>query len=387
MEAIVYDNKFNIVNVIDDYQSMIWTERYSELGDFELYGAINSKLASCSLGNIVRAPGTRRAMIIESINYDLGADTNKLLVSGRSLESILYRRIIWDQTIVGGGLQDAIYSLLYTNVINPSDPNRKLPLIFERSTDPLITDCSFSSAQFTGDTVYDAVKALCDAFEVGFKIEMDDSNQFIFNLYAGQNRSFTQERNPYVIYSEDFDNILSGTFKNTIQKYSNVALVAGEGEGSERRKLSCTNESTEPSGMDRYEMFVDARDISSTTDEGTLTDDEYNAQLQERGTQKLEEVEMDYTFDAQIDTVNSYIFGKDYYLGDVLQVISTIARIDAQIRITEFIRSCENGQYNAYPQFKVIALGEYEDYLQHPLEAQNGDVIYAQNGEALFIDF
>ena len=387
MEAIVYNNNFEIITVVDDYQSMIWTERYSEAGDFELYGAVNSKLASCSLENIVRAPGTRRAMIIENINYDIGADTNKLLVSGRSLESILYRRIIWDQTVVTGRLQDAIYKLLYENAINPSDSNRKLPLIFERSTDPLITDCSFSSAQFTGDTLYDAIKALCDAFDIGFKIELNDNNQMVFKLYAGQNRSMTQERNPYVIFSEDFDNIISGTFKNSNAKYSNVALVAGEGEGSQRRKLSYTNESTEPSGMNRYELFVDARDISSTTDSGTLSDTEYNEQLQERGSQKLEEVAMEYSYDTQIDVVNSYIYGKDYYLGDVLQTVSTIARLQAQIRITEFIRSWENGQYNAYPQFKVISLGEYEDELYHPLETETGDVIYTQSGEAIFIDF
>ena len=387
MEAIVYNNNFEIITVVDDYQSMIWTERYSEAGDFELYGAVNSKLASCSLENIVRAPGTRRAMIIENINYDIGADANKLLVSGRSLESILYRRIIWDQTVVTGRLQDAIYKLLYENAINPSDSNRKLPLIFERSTDPLITDCSFSSAQFTGDTLYDAIKALCDAFDIGFKIELNDNNQMVFKLYAGQNRSMTQERNPYVIFSEDFDNIISGTFKNSNAKYSNVALVAGEGEGSQRRKLSYTNESTEPSGMNRYELFVDARDISSTTDSGTLSDTEYNEQLQERGSQKLEEVAMEYSYDTQIDVVNSYIYGKDYYLGDVLQTVSTIARLQAQIRITEFIRSWENGQYNAYPQFKVISLGEYEDELYHPLETETGDVIYTQSGEAIFIDF
>lgn len=388
MEAIVYDNKFNIINVIDDYQSMIWTERYSDLGDFEIYGAVNSKLASCSLGNIVRAPGTNRAMVIEKINYDIGSDTNKLLVSGRSIECLLERRIIWDQTIVAGRLQDAIYKLLYDNVINPSDPNRQLPIIFERSTDPLITDCEFQSAQFTGDTVYSAIKALCDVFEVGFMLYMTDSNQLIFKLFAGQNRSFTQSKNPFIIYSEDFDNIISGTFNNSIQNFSNLALVAGEGEGSERRKLSCTNDSTEPAGMDRFELFVDARDISSTTDEGTLTDDEYMTMLKERGYQKLEEVALDYTFDSQIDVVNSYIYGTDYYLGDVLQVISTIARIEAQIRITEFIRSYDTNGYSAYPQFKVIALGEYEDTLQHPLLSQSDDVLYADgNGSAIFIDF
>lgn len=359
MEATILDTSFNIVGIVDDYQSMIWTERYSEAGDFELYGATNSTIASyCKMGYFVTIPESNRAMIIESIEISEETDkSNKILVKGRSLEAILMRRIVWDQTILSGTVQNAVYKLLYDSILNPSDSNRAIPnFYFLQSTDEAITSLTFESAQFTGDTIYDAIKQFADAFEIGFKIEFINK-QMIFSLFAGKDRSYSQSTNPFVVYSDDYDNIVSSDFKNNMSSYQNVALVAGEGEGSERRKVEYYTSESAPSGLGRYELFVDARDISSTTDEGTLTDEEYENELRTRGDSKLAEVEEDFSFDCQIDTLNSYQYGKDYDIGDILQLIG-ILDIKAQMRITEFIRCTDTNGYSAYPQFKIIDLND-----------------------------
>lgn len=353
MEATILDTNFNIVGIVDDYQSMIWTERYSEAGDFELYGATNSTIATyCKMGYFVTIPESDRAMIIESIEISEETDkSNKILVKGRSLEAILMRRIVWDQTILTGSVQNAIYKLIYDSILNPTDSNRVIPnFYFLQSTDTDITSLSFESAQFTGDTVYDAIKQFADAFEIGFKIELIDG-KMIFSLFAGKDRSYAQNVNPYVVFSDDYDNIVSSDFKNNMSNYQNVALVAGEGEGSERRKIEYYTSSTAPSGINRYETFVDARDISSN--DGEITDEEYMAELQTRGDAKLAEVEEDWSFDCQIDTQHSYQYGKDYFIGDILQLIGILG-IQAQARITEFIRCTDTNGYSAYPQFKII---------------------------------
>lgn len=368
MEATILDTNFNIVGIVDDYQSMIWTERYSEAGDFELYGAVSSTIAKyCKMGYIVTIPESRRAMIIESIEIDDQTnESNKLVVSGRSLESLLFRRIVWNQTILNTAtdttVQGAIKRLLTENAITPTDPKREIPgLIFMDSDDPAITDLTFESAQFTGNTLYDAVKQFADAFDIGFKIELI-KGEMIFSIFAGVDRSFSQNVNPYIVYSDDFDNLISSNFKNSTVNFSNLALVAGEGEGAERKKIAYFSDDNEPTGMNRYEMFVDARDISSTVDDGQggttqLTDEEYYYQLQLRGASKLSEVEDDFAFDAQIDTQGSYKYGIDYEIGDILQLIGILG-IMGQMRITEFIRCMDEGGYSAYPQFKIIELNE-----------------------------
>lgn len=360
MEATILDTNFDIIGIVDDYQSMIWTERYSQTGDFEIYGDVSTTVGIYpKMGYFVTIPESNRAMIIENMEVNETAkDGNRMVVSGRSLESILMRRIIWDQTIFSGGVavQDIIEQLLNDNVIVcTGHEERIIPnLIFLASEDPAVLECEVESAQFTGQTVYEAVQQLCEAFDLGFKIEL--VNKFlIFSLFAGKDRSYSQSDNAFVVYSDDFDNVISSVFKNSMAGYSNIALVAGEGEGSDRRKATYTTQETEPSGLQRYEMFVDARDISSTTDSGTIPDSDYIAMLQTRGAEKLAEVEEDYTYDAQIDMVNSYQYGIDYDIGDILQHVGVLG-INAQIRITEFIRCMDTSGYSAYPQFKIIDL-------------------------------
>ena len=359
MEATIMDSDFDIIGIVDDYQSIIWTERYSEAGDFEIYGNTSSSIAKyAKLGNYVRIPESDRVMIIEDIQIDESTNSNKILVRGRSLESILMRRLVWKQTIFYGNVQDGIKKLLNENVIAPEDTNRTIPnFIFLESEDPAVTSCSVESAQFTGDTLYSVFQQLLEPFNLGFKIILTDEHYIVCTLYAGVDRSYSQSDRPYVVFGQDFDNIISSKLTNNMTKYCNLALIAGEDEGSDRKTAVYTKEDTEPAGLNRYELFVDARDVSSKTDGGTLSPTDYQNQLITRGAEKLSENDYDWTFDAQIDTVKSYQFKKDYYLGDILQLIGLLD-IKAKLKITSFIRCNDTRGYSAYPQFKIIDFNE-----------------------------
>ena len=105
---------------------------------------------------------------------------------------------------------------------------------------------------------------------------MNDKKQFVFKLYAGADRTYAQTENPYVVFSPKFENIANSNYLESKKEYKNVALVAGEGEGAERKTTSVG----EGSGLERRELFVDARDISTTTEDNvTLSDEEYKKQL------------------------------------------------------------------------------------------------------------
>ena len=53
MEIYVLDSSFSRINVIDTYESFIWTDRLNECGDFELYSSVNSTLLSkLSIGSL-----------------------------------------------------------------------------------------------------------------------------------------------------------------------------------------------------------------------------------------------------------------------------------------------------------------------------------------------
>lgn len=91
----------------------------------------------------------------------------------------------------------------------------------------------------------------------------------------------------------------------------NVTLVAGEGEGA-ARKTSIVGTA---SGLERRELFTDARDISSDVGEGkTLTSAEYTEQLNQRGTEKLSEYKTVTSFEGEVEATRMFKYGTDFLL-------------------------------------------------------------------------
>ena len=97
MEIYVLNTNFESVAVVDEFESLIWTDRYDEAGDFELYMSMDKRLLEYLRKDYyLWNADSEHMMIIEGINIVSDVEEgNKLIVSGRSLESILDRRIIW----------------------------------------------------------------------------------------------------------------------------------------------------------------------------------------------------------------------------------------------------------------------------------------------------
>lgn len=265
MDLMVLNTNLDAIAVVDTYESFIWTDRYYEYGDFELYAPMRTEvLEYFKQDYYLQKRDSDRLMIIEKLLIESDIENgDHITVTGRSLESILLRRIIWGQTTVSGNFQDAIEILLDDCIIAPSNTNRKIPnFIFQRSNDPRITSLTME-AQYTGDNLYDVVQKLCEERGVGFKVTLNEDKQFVFSLYIGTDRSYEQTAVPYVVFSPNFDNVISSNYMESKSSLKNVALVGGEGEGSARRYTAVGN----LSGLNRRELFVDARDISSDIDE------------------------------------------------------------------------------------------------------------------------
>ena len=83
------------VQLIDTFESFIWTERYSDLGDFEL--VIKSTPITRNLlteDTKILCDKSERVMIIESVEDKNDADGNMILdVKGHSLETIMNDRL------------------------------------------------------------------------------------------------------------------------------------------------------------------------------------------------------------------------------------------------------------------------------------------------------
>lgn len=214
MELLVLNTAFESIAVVDTYESLIWTDRYNAYGDFEIFFAMDTGLLEyLKEDNYLWLKESEHCMIIEEIKIDSDTeDGNHLIVTGRSLESILERRIIWGQRIFSGNLQNAIQTMLNENIISPSIADRKIPnFTFKASTDSKVTGLTIDN-QYTGDDLYTVIKGLCEENNIGFKIILTDDNKFEFCLYAGADRSYDQTENPYVVFSPNFENIINSNY-------------------------------------------------------------------------------------------------------------------------------------------------------------------------------
>lgn len=352
MDLTVLNTNLDAVSIADTYESFIWTDRYYKYGDFELYAAMREGILDfIKQDYYLQSRDSEHVMIIEKllISSDV-EDGNHITITGRSLESILDRRIIWGQKTLNGNLQNAIKTLLNECIISPSDSNRKISnFIFEASTDPTITSLTIE-AQYTGDNLYDVIQKICEERNIGFKITLNDNKQFVFKLYAGTDRSYDQTVVPYVVFSPNFENIINSNYMESKASLKNITLVGGEGEGSARKYTTVGS----GSGLNRRELFTDARDISSDVGDGVvLSNAEYTAQLQQRGKEKLAENTDVTSFEGQVETTIMFKYGEDFFNGDVVQIANEYGH-ETKARILEIVTSENEEGTSVYPTFKTI---------------------------------
>lgn len=358
MEVWILDSSFKTILLIDTFESLLWVERYLGAGNFEIYSPVELNiLKQIKKGYYGWLKGSESTMIIDNIQVSTDTESGpKMTFSGRSLEWILHRRIIWNQTILSGSLQDGVKKLLMENAINPEINDRKIEnLIFEETDDPAITSLELN-AQYTGDDLYDAIYSICETNNIGFKITLNENYQFVFKLYSGKDRSYNQIENPYVIFSSKFENIISSNYIDSDSTLRNVALVAGEDSGTDRKRFIVGSSS----GLERRELYVDARDIQSETYEGVIEEDDYYERLKTRGEQKLSEYKSTTSFEGEMETTKTFIYGQDFFKGDIIQFVNEYD-MEARVRVMELIRAQDASGYSTYPTFNIIDDKEVSD--------------------------
>lgn len=352
MELLVLNTDFESIAVLDTYESLIWTDRYNSYGDFEMFFAMDKNLlAILKEDNYLWLKDSEHTMIIEDIKINADAeDGNHLVVTGRSLESILERRIIWGQRIFTGNLQNAVQTMLNECIVSPTIVDRKISNFrFVASTDPKVTSLTIDN-QYTGDDLYSVICGLCEKNNIGFKIVLTDDNWFEFSLYAGVDRSYDQTENPYVVFSPNFENIINSNYFSSKASYRNVTLVAGEGEGASRKTTIVGS----GIGLERREVFTDARDISSDTENGTLSDTEYYAQLKTKGLKNLADHTITTAFEGEVEVTRLFKYGEDFYIGDIVQIANEYGN-EGSAYISELIISRSEEELSIYPTFKTIS--------------------------------
>ena len=345
IEPIVLNKQFEALAVIDSYSSLIWTTRYYTCGDFEIVVPIDEKhLELMKKGYYLIRSDDEHIGIIEDIQMERDEDSGeRMIVTGKFASSILGRRIIATQTQLYGTVSAGVATLLNDNVVNPVIPARKIPGF-------RVTPTSFTErldAQYTGKNLLETIEDICESTHLGFKTTLDDDNYFNFSLFKGVDRSYNQTENPYVIFSDEYDNLLTSQYQEISSTVVTDVLVAGEGEGLDRKTLWVSRDN--PTGLDRYEMYQDQRNLS--TNDGSITEEDYNAQMKEEGFENITQITTAFEGTVYFDNV---VYREDVYIGDVVVIENKKWGIYINSRLIEVIESVdESGKYEIVPTFGV----------------------------------
>lgn len=354
-----------MVGIVDTAKSVIWRTEYYGTGDFEIYApATPESLSLLSIGNYVTRYDDRNIGLIEKIEITFDPEAGRMIAaSGRFAKSLLGRRIIYTMsgnsvsaTILRGNVEAAARSLVTSNAISCSfDTARniaELALGASAGTTEIIVDANGNAAekQVTYDNLLEYTDSLLEEYGLGAYCGLADDSQLAYTVFKGADRSAENtDGNEPVIFSRDFDNLLSSAYEYDQTANKNAALIGGQGEGLER---FCTVLSDSTStGAARRELFVDARNSSKTYkddsgEEQTMTDAEYSQQLISEGRQKIAESAIVEQFDGEIDLQNgSYEYGKDYALGDIVTVQDLEIGLYINVRLLEITEVQDDNGY------------------------------------------
>lgn len=150
-----------------------------------------------------------------------------------------------------------------------------------------------------------------------------------------------------VIFSKPLSNIKRVSYSYNSESDMNVAYIAGEGEGAERKWYEIQKDSeNKKSAWNREELWIDARDIQSEgEDDATLTDEEYNKLIEQRAYEKFQENAVMDEYSATVNEYNQrYVYMRDYDLGDWVTIQDRDLGIEIDAQIVEVTTTLQNNE-------------------------------------------
>lgn len=333
IELYIYDRDLNFKGVIDIYTSLRWRRKYFEAGEFELHlQATENNINLFKKDNIIVREESKEAGYVKSVEIIEKKDDTELVIIGRFLSHLLYRRIVKSRINFTGKILAGM-----RKVLNEMTPFNILKI---EETD---IDSANVTFQVTYKNVYNHINKLSLASNVGFRIVPDIKNKrLLFQNFVGLDRTSQQKVNPFYEFSEEYSNIEKADYLFDSSSLCNYVLVGGEGEGSNRVLVEIDN-TKGLHDFDIVETFVDAKSESK----GELTDSEYKEILKQKGNEYIKSI---------TESINFDVYVKDYKtkwdLGDIVTAKKESWNIAENLRITEVEEVIEGNKITITPTFR-----------------------------------
>ncbi|MDE6425513.1 MAG: siphovirus ReqiPepy6 Gp37-like family protein, partial [Ruminococcus sp.] len=319
-----------LLAICDSFSSLLWDVEYYSCGSFEVYiSATPENISIFQRGRIIGRNDDRRNYgIIEKIQINADAENGDYItISGRFLMSLLSRRIIYPSQCYS---YETPYADIVKNIVHRicawHDTLRLIPgLKISENSSPCWQTTTHLQVSYENlmEWIYKICEIVGGTANIRLEKSGDEDYSLLFELSQGTDRSILQNENPHIIFSDTYNNLLSFDYSLNCSEYSNFAYIFGAGEGVSRKNTVFHNTEKIPTLFDRYEIYVDARDLSDETETNGETTEipksEYLNMLRERGKEKLTPVTQVNEFTIASDD-RQFQYNRDYFLGDYVTV-------------------------------------------------------------------
>lgn len=335
----IINTNFELLGIITNFESLIFTRKFYEAGTFELTINKNknntNKLKKDNM--IIVNKDDEKVLLIEKVETTTSKGSKTLKVTGTCIKGITKRRIIatnsYDrvtetqaENIQKHYVEKHMTKSYYDTIRTPerdiawmkiaSSQNRGIKTVWQARLTNLHDELKHISED-TGlgwkiylDRVnkcfwFDSVKGIDRTVN---QVENPNTHEFLSRLTHEQLQQYTHEqlqgtvKHPYIIFAEKKKNLLEGKVIDDNTNYKNVGYIAGKGE-NEDRIIIVKGTAT---GFDRREVLIDLNNIEEPDE------------LNQEGQKKLDTYKIIQSIEGKAYQIPNMEYEKDWNLGDLV---------------------------------------------------------------------
>lgn len=365
MDIYTLDEKMFKDELVDEFASAIWTERYFGDGDFELsVPATEEMLGILPKDQIMWCEGSREPMILETRDVENGV----LKTTGITITQWLNNRFIrasadpkirdWQfSRTPGDALRHIVqemccYGSNYLSGLIPIGiPVGTLTRFEVPGLQAITTDFSGAVVDFSVPygPVYDALNQIATTYEVGMSTHLDnafdDHFTLTFESYKGVDRTSAQSVNPVIQFSAEMDTFTNIHDLESVTDHKNYTVI-----------FTTNAPTTYSSGPGVGDAATGKEGFSLRAFQGwadgvnpeTLTDEQILSLLMQQAQTELKAHKVIKLVDGEIIQAEGVEYGTDFFMGDLVEVVGNLGTLQTA-RVTEYIRTQDVAGERSYP--------------------------------------
>ncbi|MCL2673710.1 MAG: siphovirus ReqiPepy6 Gp37-like family protein [Defluviitaleaceae bacterium] len=268
-----------------------------------------------------------KACLLEKIEV-ADSDSPTIGLSGGTLSSVLKQRIVLPNNddnffrVDGQPAETIMHRFVASQCISPQDPRRAFPEL-EAAHDHRRGVTANWRATFS-DYLHETLTDIAIFAGLGYNIRLDiHRKRWMFEVLEGRDLSATQRDNANVIFGARLDNLGAVTYEEDLREHR-TSVYTISGNIDENDFMLFVSRDAASSGIGLRETFFNASSFA-----------ENHADLRMVGDAHLRDLGIFPTVAGRVIDTESFKYGVDWELGDIVTVIHSKAGKKIHQRVTE----------------------------------------------------